>query len=37
MDPKDAYKGAQIALTTILSLVGVKDVAAPLIAKSPSK
>lgn len=34
MDPKDAYKGAQIALTTVLSLVGVKGVSEPLIAKS---
>ena len=33
MDPKDAYKGAQIALTTILSLVGVKGIAEPLIPK----
>lgn len=37
MDPKDAYKGAQIALTTILSLVGVKDVATPLAEKQASK
>lgn len=34
MDPKDAYKGAQIALTTILSLVGVEGVSEPLIEKS---
>jgi len=37
MDPKDAYKGAQIALTTILSLVGVKDVSTPLVGKQASK
>ena len=37
MDPKDAYKGAQIALTTILSLVGVKDVSSPLVGKQAVK
>lgn len=37
MDPKDSYKGAQIALTTLLSLVGVKDVASPLVGKNINK
>jgi tripeptide aminopeptidase len=37
MDPTDAYKGAQVDLTMALSLVGVKGVAEPLIAKKVAK
>ena len=32
MDPKDGYKGSQIALLTALSLVGVEGVSKPVIA-----
>jgi len=37
MDPNNAYIGAQIDLATALSLVGVKDIAQPLLTKSISK
>ena len=37
IDPKDEHIGAQIDLATALSLVGVKDVAEPLLKKSTSK
>ena len=30
-DPTDAYKGAQIGLTTVLSLAGVNGVSQPLL------
>jgi acetylornithine deacetylase/succinyl-diaminopimelate desuccinylase-like protein len=37
MDPKDGYKGSQIALLTALSLVGVEGVSKPVIAIRSAK
>ncbi|MGO4307198.1 M20/M25/M40 family metallo-hydrolase [Cupriavidus sp. RAF12] len=36
-DPTNAHEGAQWGLTTVLGLVGVEGVGAPLLAKRPAK